>query len=274
MKNFRLLSLAVLLTATTLSCSKLSDLVNPKTEGIAPEAPSLKTFGSVTPESSMGLVRVAINLQSFVPGDFQFPIAGFEIPPIDYTTAIGKFGEPGADIGEVSVNVANADYLLEKLKNNNSTTYTYTGTADFGKISGSETALGIPLNTTGDIGFTMKLPADKSLNPSSTANVILPAQVKITNITEGQTLKKADGVNVEFSAGNANFFGAIVIDTKGNTTELKTGNTKKFSFSSSDLSNLKGDILVYGIAVNYKASQDKKTVVFGESVGLKNAKLE
>jgi hypothetical protein len=263
----------ILLSITLFECSKIKEIIPDKNTSVAPETPKITKFGSSNPENILAIVRVGINLQSYLPANLPSLPAGLEIPPIDYTTAIATFGNPGKEItGEVKVGVANQQYTLTKTSGNGTVSYIYGVKNDFKDLGGSESYLGIPLNTSGDATATFTVPSSVGLNPNS---IVVPGPVKISSLQEGATVTKSNGVTIEFTSGNGNFYAGMVIDTKGNQTVLKESSTKKIVFSASELSNIAtGDAIVYGLAVNYKLSNGNKNVVVGESVGIKNVKIK
>ena len=260
------------ITITFLQCSKISEIIPDKTVAAAPTPPKITKFGASSPENIFAIVRVGINLQSYLSSAIPTLPNGIEIPPIDYTTAIASLGNPGKEAsGEIKVTVASVPYVLTKTTQSGSVSYVYGISSDFKNLAGSESYLGIPLKTSGDATATFSIPASYNLSQNS---IIVPGPVKITSIKEGETLNKSNGITVEFSSGNGNFYAAMVIDTKGNQTVLKEANSKKITFTSTELANLKsGDAIVYGLAINYKLSNSNKNVVVGESVGIKNIKI-
>jgi hypothetical protein len=264
--------LVLALAASLFQCSKIKDILPDKNTSVAPETPKITKFGNSSPENVLAVVRVGIDLKSYIPSQIPTLPGGFDIPPIDYTTAIANFGNPGKDAGgEVKVSVANKSYTLTKNEQSGNVSYAYGVNTDFKSLGGTESFLGIPLNTSGDATATFSVPAAFNISQST---VVVPGPVKITSIQEGASISKSNGVTIEFTSSNANFYVGLVSDTKGNQTILKESNTKKIVFTEAELAIIKaGDAIVYAVAVNYKLSNSNKNVVVGESVGIKNIKI-
>lgn len=183
---------------------------------------------------------------------------------LELSLGVGAANFNNEDKGDVSANINGVDYIFAKNIISENTSYSFPD----------------PNNPTNQMQLvknkfqTKFVVSDLTLNVDS---VEVPGEVEVTRPEEDETFSFNDTLQIKWRINDPGNHFAIALRDKNGKSRIKwdVANDSTASFKPSELTGLEaGELIVYVITYNYEFVNQQEVILIGESVGLKDIKLE